>query len=66
MRKVIGIGETILDILFKNEQPIFHVFKHLIYVKTFYVLFSNTQQIQLKLQKKQNKKLWPQYIAVDS
>ena len=21
MRKVIGIGETILDILFKNEQP---------------------------------------------
>lgn len=22
MRKVIGIGETVLDIIFKNEQPI--------------------------------------------
>ena len=22
MRKVIGIGETILDIIFKNDQPI--------------------------------------------
>ena len=22
MRKVIGIGETVLDIIFKNEQPV--------------------------------------------